>query len=97
MVQELIQKIKGYDITKIMLSETNFKYRVKYIDPRKSLEEYSYIDIPRCFSANLDMSLFPQEKRKVVNKAPDNGYVASCQSASSVLALNEQLKIAIQL
>ena len=97
MLQDLIQRIKGFELIKIQLSEKNFKYRVKYIDPARSLENYSYTDVPRCFSSKLDMSLFSPDKLKSYDGTPSNENVVTCQSESSVLALNEQLKIAIQL
>lgn len=97
MLADLIQRIKAYELIKIQLSEKNFKYRVKYIDPARSLDEYSYTDIPRCFAGKLDMNLFSADKLKTFNGTPDNTGVITCQSESSVIALNEQLKIAIQL
>lgn len=97
MIADLIQKIKGFELIKIQLSEKNFKYRVKYIDPSRSIDEYSYTDIPRCFAGKLDMSLFSADKLKSFNGNPDNTNVITCQSEASVLALNEQLKIAVQL
>ena len=97
MLADLIQKIKAYELYKIQLSEKNFMYRLKYIDPSRSLEEYSYTDIPRCFSGKLDMNLFSADKLKSFDGTPDNKGVIMCQSEASVLALNEQLKIAVQL
>lgn len=97
MVKDLIERIKNFELTKMQISERRFTYRLKYIDPSRSIDEYSYTDIPGYLASNLDLSLFSPDKLKLVQGEQKLDGVVTCQSAASVAVLNEKLRLAIQL